>query len=68
MKGFDYNMNKKDWIKRRSKNVDEISKGRKNITVRLALGRKEDEDILHDPYFVQKESEKKENKLEERNK
>ena len=29
------------------------------------LSRKEDEDSLHDIYFVEKKSEKKENKLEE---
>ena len=45
--------------------VDEISEGRKNNTVSLALSRKEDEDILYDKYPIQKESEKKQNKLEE---
>ena len=46
-------------------NVDEISEGRKSNTISLALSIKEDEDILHDRYSVQKESGKKENKLEE---
>ena len=46
-------------------NVDEISEGKKGNRISLALSIKEDEDILHDTYSVQKESGKKENKLEE---
>ena len=69
MRGFNYNVNKKaDKEKNKNKlfqNADEISEGRKSNTVSLALSRKEDEDILHDTYSVEKELEKKENKLEE---
>ena len=46
-------------------NVDEISGGRKNNTINLALNRKEDKDILYDKYSMEKESQKKENELEE---
>ena len=57
-------MNKKESVKGRKKtfqNEDEISKGRKSS---LALSRKRDEDSLHDIFSVEKESEKKQNKLE----
>ena len=47
-------------------NVDEISGGRKNNTINLAFSRKEDKDILYDKYFMEKESQKKENELEEK--
>ena len=60
-------MNKKEWVKGRKKtfhNEDEISKGRKSNTGSLALSRKRDEESLHDIYSVEKESEKKQNKLE----
>ena len=46
-------------------NANEISESRKSNTASLALSRKEDEEILHDTYSVEKESEKKENKQEE---
>ena len=45
--------------------ADEVLKTRKSNTISLALTRKEDEDSLHDTYSVEKESEQKENKLEE---
>ena len=60
-------MNKKEWVKGRKKtfqNEDEILKGRNSNTGSLALSRKRDEDSLHDIYSVEKESEKKQNKLE----
>ena len=47
-------------------NVDEISGGRKNNTINLAFSKKEDKDILYDKYFMEKESQKKENELEEK--
>ena len=47
-------------------NADEISGGRKNNTINLAFSRKEDKDILYDKYFMEKESQKKENELEEK--
>ena len=40
--------------------------GRKNNTINLAFSRKEDKDILYDKYFMEKESQKKENELEEK--
>ena len=60
-------MNKKEWVKGRKKTFqieDEILKGRNSNTGSLALSRKRDEDSLHDIYSVEKESEKKQNKLE----
>ena len=69
MRGFNYNVNMKEWIKKRRKknfqNADKISENRKSNTVSLALSRKEDEEVLHDTYSVEKESDKKENKQEE---
>ena len=47
-------------------NVDEISGGRKNNTINLAFSRKEDKDILYDKYSMEKETQKKENELEEK--
>ena len=47
-------------------NVDEFSWGRKNNTINLAFSRKEDKDILYDKYSMEKESQKKENELEEK--
>ena len=60
-------MNKKESVKGRKKtfqNEDEISKGRKSNKGSLALSRKRDEDSLHDIFSVEKESEKKQNKLQ----
>ena len=47
-------------------NVDKISWERRNNTINLAFSRKEDKDILYDKYFMEKESQKKENELEEK--
>ena len=45
--------------------LDQISEGMKNKTVKLALSRKQDEDILYYKYSFRKESEKRGNKVEE---
>ena len=50
--------------KKTFQNEDGISKDRKSNTGSLALSRKEDEDSLHDIYSVEKEADKKPNKLE----
>ena len=58
-------MDKEKKKKKLFQNADKISENRKSNTVSLALSRKEDEEILHDTYSVEKESDKKENKQEE---
>ena len=58
-------MDKEKKKKKLFQNADKISENRKSNTVSLALSRKEDEEILHDTYSVEKESDKKENKQED---
>ena len=58
-------MDKEKKKKKLFQNADKISENRKSNTVSLALSRKEDEEVLHDTYSVEKESDKKENKQEE---